>query len=77
MAYLVHHTLNRNGIYNGGKPDPYPLMKKSLTDKSQCKKELKDCKISIPFKTKERKSDFARPIHVIINSGKIEGRYFW
>ena len=27
MAYLVHHTLNPNGIYTGRKPNPYPLMK--------------------------------------------------
>ena len=38
MAYLVHHTLNRNGMYTGGKPNPVPFDEKSLTDKSQCKK---------------------------------------
>ena len=29
-----------------------------------------------PFKTNGRKCDFERPIHGIINSGKIEGAYF-
>ena len=38
MAYLVHHALNRNGIYTGGKPNPVPFDEKNLTDKSQCKK---------------------------------------
>ena len=30
MACLVHHTLNRNGTYTGGKHNPYSLMKTSL-----------------------------------------------
>ena len=38
MAYLVHHTLNRNEIYTGRKPNPVIFDEKSLTDKWQCKK---------------------------------------
>ena len=39
MAYLVHHTLNRNGTYTGGKRNPLPIHGKSPTDKSQYKKK--------------------------------------
>ena len=48
MAYLVHHTLNRNGIYTGGNPKP-TNDEKSLTDKSQCKKNLETNKKSTFF----------------------------
>ena len=78
MAYLIHHTLNRNGIYTGGKPNPIPFDEKSLTEKSQCKKNSKTKKSTLffPFKTNGRKYDFECPIHGIINRGKIEGAYF-
>ena len=36
MAYLIHHTLNRNGIYTGGKPDTVPFDEKSLTNGRKC-----------------------------------------
>ena len=77
MAYLIHHTLTRNGIYTVGSQTPYPLMKKSLTDKSQCKKNSETKQSTLfPFKTNGRKCDFESPIHGVINSGKIEGAYF-
>ena len=62
----------------GGKPNPVPFDEKSLTDKSQCKKNSRDYDINIfsPFKTNGRKCDFECPIHGIIYSGKIEGAYF-
>ena len=77
MAYLVQHTLNRNGIYTGGKPNPVSFDEKSLIDKSQCNKdsETKN-QYFFPLKTNGRKYDFECPIHVKINSGKIEGAYF-
>ena len=38
MAYLVHHSLNRNGTHTGGKRNTLPIEEKnSLTDKSQHK----------------------------------------
>ena len=80
MAYLVHNTLTRNGIYTGGKPNPVPFDEKSLTDKSQCKKnsETKNQHFFFPFKINGRKCDFECPIQGIINSGtsNIEGVYF-
>ena len=76
MAYLVHHTLNRNGLYTGGKPNPIPFDEKSLTDKSQCKKNSETKKSTLfLFKTSGRKCDFECPVHGIMNSGKIEGAY--
>ena len=73
MAYLVHHSLNRNGIYTNGKPNPVPFDEKSLTDKSQCKtnSETKNSAL-FSIQTNGRKCDFERAIHGIINSGKIE-----
>ena len=38
MAYLVHHTMNRNGTYTGGKRNPLPFAENIITDKSQHKK---------------------------------------
>ena len=71
MAYLVHHTVNRNGIYIGGKPNPIPFDENSLTDKSQCKKNSETKKINFfPFKTNGRKCNFECPIHGIIDSDK-------
>ena len=75
MAYLVHHTLNRNGIYPGGKPNPVPFDEKSCTDNRSAKKTTKKS-ILFSFKTNGRKCDFECPIHRTINSGKIEGTYF-
>ena len=31
MAYLVHHTLNPNGTYHGGKRNPLPFNENSIT----------------------------------------------
>ena len=78
MTYLVRHTLNRNGIYTGGKLNPVLFDEKSPTDKSQHKKNTETLKINtfFLFKTNGRKCDFECPIHAIINSGKIEGAYF-
>ena len=77
MAYLVYHTLKRHGMYTGGKLNPVPFDEKSLTDKSQCKKnsETKESTLCVSFKTNGRtlKREFECPIHGIINSGKIEG----
>ena len=60
-----------------GSQTPYTLMKKSLTDKSQRKKnsEAKNQHF-FSFKTNGRKYNFECPIHGIINSGKIESAYF-
>ena len=38
MAYLVHHTLNRNGTYTDVEQNLLPFDEKSLTHKSQYKK---------------------------------------
>ena len=77
MAYLVHHTLNRNGTYTGGKRNPQPIHGKSPTDKSQYSKKAETNKSTLfPFKIYGRKCDFECLIHRIINSGKIEGAYF-
>ena len=54
MACLVHHTLNRNGIYTGRKPNPVPFDEKSLTDKSQCKKNSGTKKSTLFFHSKPR-----------------------
>ena len=76
MAYLVHHTLNRNGTYTGGKRT-YQFMDKVLrinrsTNRSQ---RLTDQHF-FPIKTNGKKCDFDCPIHWIFNSGKIEGVIF-
>ena len=77
MAYLVHHTLNRNGTYTNGKRNPLFIHGKSPTDKSRYKKKSETNKSTpFPFKTYGRKCDFECPIHGIINSGKIEGAKF-
>ena len=38
MTHLVHHTLNLNGIYTGGKRNTLPFEEKNLTDKLRHKK---------------------------------------
>ena len=77
MAYLVHHTLNRNGTYTGGKRNPLPFDENIITDKSQHKKNSETSKSTLffPFKTSGRKCDLDCPIHGIINSCEIEGAY--
>ena len=77
MAYLVLHTLNRNGTYTGGKRNLLPFDEKHITDKSQHKKSSETSKSTLfPFRTNGRKCDFEYPIHGIINSCEIEGAYF-
>ena len=39
MAYLVHHTLNRNETYTGVKRNALPFDENIITDKSQHKKK--------------------------------------
>ena len=75
MAYLVHHTLNRNGTYTGEKRNSLPFDENIITDKSQHKKELKGLANQriIPFNG--RKCDLECPIHGIINSCETEGAY--
>ena len=77
MVYLVHHTLNRNGTYTGGKRNPLPFDENIITDKSQHKKNSETSKSTLffPFKTNGRKCDLEGPIHGIINSCEIEGAY--
>ena len=41
MAYLVHHTLNRNGTYTGGKQNPLSFDENIITDKQQHKKDAR------------------------------------
>ena len=43
MTHLVHHTLNLNGIYTGGKRSTLAFEKKNLTDKLRYKKILPCC----------------------------------
>ena len=77
MAYLVHHTLNRNGAYTGGKRNPLPLDENIITDKSHHKKNSETSKSTLfTFETNGRKYDFERSVHGIINSCEIEGEYF-
>ena len=76
MAYLVHHTLNRNGTYTGGKRNPLPFDENIITDKSQHKRNSETSKKHFfPFKSNERKGKLECPIHGIINSCEIEGAY--
>ena len=76
MAYLVHHTLNRNGTYTGGRRNPLPFLENITTDKSQHKKNSETSKLTLfSFKSSGRKCDLERPIHGIINSCEIEGAY--
>ena len=66
---IVHHTLNRNGTYTGGKRNPLHFDEKSLTDESQHKRNSETNKSTFfPFKTNVRKCDFECPIHGIIKS---------
>ena len=76
MRYLVHHTLNRNGTYTGGKRNPLPFDENIITDKSQHKRTQRLANQHfVPFKTNGRKCDLECPIHGIINSCEIEGAY--
>ena len=76
IAYLVDHTLNRNGTYTGGKRNPLPFDENIFTDKSQHKKNSETANQHfLPFKSSGRKCDLACPIHGIINSCEIEGAY--
>ena len=52
MAYLVHHTLNRNWTYTGGKPNPLPFDENITTDKSQHKKNSEISKSTLFFHSK-------------------------
>ena len=77
MAYLVHHTVNRNGTYTGGKRNPLPFDKNIITDKTQYKKNSETNKSTLfPIQNQGKKVWFWIPIHGIINSGQIEGTYF-
>ena len=49
MAYLVHHTLNRNRTYTGGKQNPLPFDENIITDKSQHKKNSETSKLTLFF----------------------------
>ena len=76
MAHLVHHTLNRNGTYTGGKRNPLPFDENIITDKSQHKKNSgtsTSTLFSIQIQWKKMWSLI--PIHGIINSCEIEGSY--
>ena len=76
MAYLVHHTLNRNGTYTGGKRNLLPLMKTlSLINRSTKRTQRLANPTLFPFKTNGRKCDLECPIYGIINSCEIEGAY--
>ena len=77
MAYLVHHTLNRNGTYTGGKRNPLLFDENIITDQSQHKKNSETSKSTfiLPFKSNGRKCGLDGPIHGIINSCEIEGAY--
>ena len=52
MAYLVHHTMNRNGTYTGGKRNLLPFDEKIITDKSQHKKSSETSKSTLFFYSK-------------------------
>ena len=82
MAYLVQHTLNRNGTYTGGERNPLSFDENIITDKSQQKKKKKKKRTRrlanqhfFPIKSNRRKCDLECPIHGIINSCEIEGAY--
>ena len=75
MAYLVHHTLNRDGTYTGRKRNHLPFDKNTITDKSQHKINSEASKSTF-FPLNGRKCDFECPIHRIIDSCEIEGAYF-
>ena len=49
MAYLVHHTLNRNGTCTGGKRNPLPFDENIITDKSQHQKNSETSKSTLFF----------------------------
>ena len=52
MAYLVHHTLNRNGTYTGGKRNPLAFDENIIIDKSQHKKNSETSKSTLFFHSK-------------------------
>ena len=52
MAYLVHHTLNRNGTYTSGKRNSLPFDEKAFTNKSQHKKTSETSKSTLFFHSK-------------------------
>ena len=56
MAYLVHHTFNRNGACTGGKLNPLPVDEKNLTDKSQHKKSSETGHLTLfPIQSQQKK----------------------
>ena len=62
MAYLVHHILNQNGTYTGGKRNPLPFDENIITDKLLHKKNSETSKSTLfPFKTNGRKCDLECP----------------
>ena len=64
MAYLVHHTLNRNGTYTGGKRNLLPFDENlSLINRSTKRAQRLANQHFFPFKTSGRKCDFEYPIH--------------
>ena len=52
MAYVVLHTLNRNGTYTGGKRNPLPFDENIITDQSQHKKNSEISKSTLFFHSK-------------------------
>ena len=76
MVYLVHHTLNRNGTYTGGKRNPLPIHGLSPKDNSRNKQKPETNKSKLfSIQNQWKMCDFECPIYGIINSGKIEGAY--
>ena len=76
MAYLVHHTLNRNGTYTGEKRTHLPFDENIITDESQHKKDSETSKSTLfIFETNGRECDLDCPIYGIIKSCEIEGTY--
>ena len=69
MAYLVHHTLNRNRTYTGGKRNPLPFDENIITDKSQHKKNSETSKSTLFSIQNKWKKVW------IINSYETEGAY--
>ena len=52
MAHLVHHTLNRNGTYTGGRRNLLPFGEIIITDKSRHKKSTETSKSTFFFHLK-------------------------
>ena len=74
--YGIHHALNRNGTYAGGKRNPLSFDENILTDKSQHKKNSGTNKSTLLFFFHSKPKEGSVILSNTRDNVQIEGAYF-